>query len=102
MANAFVVTNTNDSGIGSLRQAILNANANPGTDTITSTSLARGVHTISPASLPTITDQVHLDGTTERTFLGLPAAGPPVIQLNGNGRSGDGLVLGSRPPGRIG
>ena len=44
-----------------------------------------------------ITDQVNLDGTTERTFLGLPAAGPPVIQLNGNGLPGDGLVLGSRP-----
>jgi len=49
-------------------------------------------------ALPTITDQVNLDGTTERTFLGLPAAGPPVIQLNGNGLPGDGLVLGSMPP----
>ena len=28
----FVVTNTNDSGAGSLRQAIVDANANPGTD----------------------------------------------------------------------
>ena len=50
-------------------------------------------------ALPTITEQVNLDGTTERTFLGLPAAGPPVIQLNGNGLPGDGLVLGSAPPG---
>src|SRR5215471_6308886 len=30
----FVVTNTNDSGAGSLRQAILDANANAGADTI--------------------------------------------------------------------
>jgi hypothetical protein len=30
-----VVNNTNDSGLGSLRQAILNANASPGADTIT-------------------------------------------------------------------
>jgi len=30
----YVVTNTNDSGAGSLRQAILDANANAGTDTI--------------------------------------------------------------------
>jgi len=30
----FTVTNTNDSGAGSLRQAILDANANPGQDTI--------------------------------------------------------------------
>ena len=31
-AATFQVTNTNDSGAGSLRQAILSANANPGTD----------------------------------------------------------------------
>ena len=34
VVGSFVVTNTSDSGIGSLRQAILNANANPGPDTI--------------------------------------------------------------------
>jgi hypothetical protein len=34
-ATTFVVTNTNDSGAGSLRQAILDANANPGSDLIT-------------------------------------------------------------------
>lgn len=34
---SFVVVNTNDSGAGSLRQAIGNANANPGNDTITFT-----------------------------------------------------------------
>ncbi|MGQ9871520.1 DUF4347 domain-containing protein [Leptodesmis sp.] len=33
--DTFTVTNTNDSGAGSLRQAILNANALAGTDTIT-------------------------------------------------------------------
>ena len=31
----YVVTNTQDSGAGSLRQAVLNANANAGFDTIT-------------------------------------------------------------------
>jgi len=30
----FTVTNTNDGGAGSLRQAILNANGNSGVDTI--------------------------------------------------------------------
>lgn len=33
-AATFTVTNTNNSGVGSLRQAILDANANPGADTI--------------------------------------------------------------------
>ncbi|HEX7773202.1 MAG TPA: hypothetical protein VF435_12325 [Pyrinomonadaceae bacterium] len=33
-ATTFVVTNANDSGPGSLRQAILDANANPGADVI--------------------------------------------------------------------
>ena len=33
-AATFIVTNTNDSGAGSLRQAITDANASPGTDTI--------------------------------------------------------------------
>ena len=33
-AATFTVTNTADSGAGSLRQAILDANANPGADTI--------------------------------------------------------------------
>ncbi|MBX7211278.1 MAG: choice-of-anchor D domain-containing protein [Verrucomicrobiaceae bacterium] len=34
-ANSTLVTNTNDNGTGSLRQAVLNANAFPGTDAIT-------------------------------------------------------------------
>src|SRR6185295_18383133 len=34
-ATTFVVTNTDDAGSGSLRQAILDANANPGSDLIT-------------------------------------------------------------------
>ena len=54
-------------------------------------------HPAAALALPTITDQVNLDGTSDRTFLGLPAAGPPVIQLNGIDTSGDGLVLGSTP-----
>jgi len=33
-ANSFSVTNTNDTGVGSLRTAVADANANPGSDTI--------------------------------------------------------------------
>ena len=86
---------------GSLRQAIITANSTPGQDTIDFNIPGPGPFIIQPPriGLPTITDQVILDGSTERTFLGLPAAGPPVIQLNGNGLPGDGLVLGFTPPG---
>jgi hypothetical protein len=65
-ADTFTVTNTNDSGTGSLRQAIIDANANPGTDTITFNIPGTGPHTIQPLSaLPTITDSVTIDGYTQ-------------------------------------
>lgn len=58
----FTVTNTNDSGAGSLRQAIDDANLNPGTDTI-DFALGAGFPTISPLStLPTISDPVIMNG----------------------------------------
>ena len=54
----FTVTRTADSGAGSLRQAILDANARAGIADIIAFSIAgAGVHTIAPTSpLPTITD----------------------------------------------
>src|SRR5262245_40396879 len=59
----FVVNNTNDSGAGSLRQAILDANANAGPDTINFNIPGAGVHTITPVgSLPPLTDPVTIDG----------------------------------------
>lgn len=65
-AATFQVTNTADSGGGSLRQAILDANANPGPDTITFNIPGSGVHTIAPSSpLPTISDSVTIDGYTQ-------------------------------------
>ena len=52
-SNTFTVTSTTDSGAGSLRQAINDANANPGADTIEFNIVASGVQTIAPAtSLP--------------------------------------------------
>ena len=54
-AAAFLVTNLDDSGPGSLRQAILNANATPGGDTISVS--ANGQLNLASA-LPTITDTV--------------------------------------------
>lgn len=65
-AATFTVINTNDSGAGSFRQAILDANANVGADVIVFTIPGTGVHTITPASAwPQITDPVTIDGYTQ-------------------------------------
>lgn len=65
----FTVFNTNDAGPGSLRQAILDANATTGADTVAFDIPGTGVHTISPLSaLPSLTDVagVTIDGYTQR------------------------------------
>lgn len=68
-ADTYTVTNTADSGAGSLRQAILDANAHPnsgGPDVISFAIPGGGVKTISPTSgLPVITDPVMIDGYTQ-------------------------------------
>lgn len=75
----FAVLNTNNAGLDSLRQAILDANASPGADLITFNIGGGGVQTIAPTSgLPTISDPVTVDGTTQPGF-----AGSPIIELNG-------------------
>jgi hypothetical protein len=53
--NDFVVINTNDAGEGSLRQAVLNANAIIGTDTITFSDGTGGTVNFTDASMDTIT-----------------------------------------------
>ena len=65
-AATFTVTSTADSGAGTLRQAILDANANGGADTIAFNILGAGVHTITPATpLPSVTEGVTIDGYTQ-------------------------------------
>ncbi|MFN0279865.1 MAG: cohesin domain-containing protein [Pyrinomonadaceae bacterium] len=65
-ASCTVVTNTNDSGSGSLRNAITCANTTGGVDTISFSIPGAGAHTITPATvLPTITDPVIIDGYTQ-------------------------------------
>jgi CSLREA domain-containing protein len=66
-SNIFTVTNTNNSGSGSLRQAILEANSTPNTtfgpDEIKFDIPGGPPHTITPgAALPTISDPVKIGG----------------------------------------
>src|SRR5947207_3203722 len=95
----FTVTNTNDSSAGSLRQAILDANANSGTDTIAFNIPGSGVHTIAPtSSLPTITDPVIIDGYTQsgasRNTQTVRDDAVLLIEVNGaNANSASGLVI---------
>ncbi|MBK6973391.1 MAG: tandem-95 repeat protein [Sterolibacteriaceae bacterium] len=98
ISGTYVVTNTNDSGAGSLRQAILNANANPAADTITFNIAGTGVHTITPATaLPTITGQVTIDATTDDSFAANGSR--PAVILDGNNLAAPGLELTSSADG---
>src|SRR5262245_13989177 len=66
LGNTYTVTTTADSGPGSLRQAITDANGNGGPDTINFNITGSGVHTITPATpLPTITDAVTINGYSQ-------------------------------------
>jgi len=65
LAGTFTVTNTTDTGPGSLRQAILDASTMGGV-TITFNIPGTGVHTVSPLSaLPNIAQPVTIDGYTQ-------------------------------------
>src|SRR5437016_3300871 len=65
-AAMFTVTTTDDSGAGSLRQAILDANATPGANVIQFNLPGSGVRTIAPTSvLPDITNRVTIDGYSQ-------------------------------------
>ncbi len=73
-ASTILVENTNDSGPGSLRQAILDSNASTGVlDTIAFGIPGPGVQTITLASsLPDVTDPAILDATTQPGYAGQP------------------------------
>jgi hypothetical protein len=84
-AATFTVTNASDSGPGSLRQAILDANNNAGLDTINFSIPPGAPHSINLLSnLPPIKDPVVIDGTTQNGY-----AGKPIIEINGAGGSSD-------------
>lgn len=93
-AATYTVTSTNDSGAGSLRQAILDANANSGSDSITFNLSGSAPFTIKPASiLPPISEPVILDATTQTGY-----SNQPLVSLDGSLLGGNvisGLTLGS-------
>ncbi|HYX19802.1 MAG TPA: S-layer homology domain-containing protein [Thermoanaerobaculia bacterium] len=82
------VTNTNDSGAGSLRQAILDANAGAGSDTIVFNISGGGPYVITPLApgLPAVLKPTTIDGTTQPGY-----AGTPIIEIANF--SGTGLKL---------
>ncbi len=84
----YVVTNTNDSGAGSLRQAISDANLNFGADTISFNIGTGSVSIALSTALPTITGQVTIDGWTQGGW-----SSTPLIIIDGNGLTGDGLTF---------
>lgn len=76
-AETFTVTNTNDSGAGSLRQAILDANQVPGS--AIAFSIASGPRRIRPLSeLPTLGEGT-IDGTSQPGY-----AGTPLVEIDGS------------------
>lgn len=87
----FTVININNSGSGSFRQALLDANASPGADQIAFQIPGTGPFTLNPATaFPTITEPVSIDATTQAGY-----AGNPKVELNGSATpaGSDGLYL---------
>ena len=83
------VTTTNDSGTGSLRQAIVTANTNPGPNTIVFQIPGKAPFTIKPASaLPALTAPVVIDATTQTGY-----SGQPLVALDGASTSGSTIAL---------
>jgi hypothetical protein len=83
LLTTFIVTSTGDGGPGTLRQAILDANAAAApNDTIDFNIGSGGVRTIAPLSpLPAITAPVTIDGTSQPGYN--PSKPTPLIELSG-------------------
>jgi hypothetical protein len=82
----YVVTNVNDTGAGSLRDAIDQANANPGLDSIAFVLPGAGPRVIAPQSdLPAITDPLIIAGYTEPGASPATATTPATLTVVING-----------------
>lgn len=84
-ANTYTVTSFAASGAGTLRQAVLDANANPGLDTIAFNIPSNSISYDVPI---TVTDAVTIDATTQPGYTGTPK-----IVIRRLVTIGDGLVL---------
>lgn len=104
-ANTYTVSNTDDSGPGSLRQAITEANDNPGADAV-HFSVAGTLVLFS--NLPNITDALTIDGTTapgyvvsapsfiiETSLNGFFAIEPTALTIKGLAIHQSGLLVGN-------
>jgi hypothetical protein len=82
LSESFTVTNTNDSGDGSLRHAIIEANANSESDFIQFSIPGDGPHIISPLSaLPDIEESVVIDGYTQEGACPATAATSAILKI---------------------
>ena len=88
IANVFTVSTLADSGAGSLRQAILDANAEAGFDVIDFT--VAGVIRVGRTALPSVTEGVIVNGITAPGY-----AGKPVVRVDFQNTAGLVLAPGS-------
>jgi hypothetical protein len=105
LLSTFTVLNTNDSGAGSLRQAILDANAAGSPSEITFNIGTGGAQTIkflaNSTVLPKLGSSITVDGTTEPGFAGTPIVtidgtnlGPnSTVEIGGNNDTVRGLAM---------
>lgn len=94
----FTVTNNLDSGAGSFRQAILDANASAGTDTIQFQIGTGPVNIHHNSALPDIIQPVIIDGTTQPGFSGTPliwlsSSSNGVFRITGGGSTVKALAV---------
>ncbi|MBN2611300.1 MAG: right-handed parallel beta-helix repeat-containing protein [Bacteroidales bacterium] len=102
-AGTIVVTNTNDSGTGSLRQAMTDAETNPGADTIVfdiplsdnNYNSTTGVWTIQPATdFPQLKgDSTLINGNTQTLNQGNRNTEGPEIEINGTNVTSSAFII---------
>ena len=93
LADDFLITNSNDSGPGSLRQAIIDANNHPGPDSIFKEPFLSGIYIETP--LPALTDgETTISGGWIRIVSTGSAEGAPGLRIQSPGNLVKDLVLG--------